>query len=427
MAFQINWVPTPGQNNGFVTNNTGKIQVILDSAQNSFVSNPYNSPLYICIPPTTFQGGDLSSPTLYDAAKFLAANGILGTVQNPSINYNGKKIVGGKFTLNGNPCGRYEYNILAGGTTLVQASVATLFSSTPDICSFIVCKGNLTLASSTVLIPNVNPSYTPPSTGTYAYPNDPDAKRRLFMVVYVTGNLTFTDTSSSISMSACGGNTDTTGANIGSFNIPIANNIYNSSTPNITPVIQSVGGAGGNSVSSLGGNGNTGTNGASTTSSLTTGGGGSGSANQAASGAGGTGSAFSGGAGGGSSTKSNPGFDGSSLGGAGGNGSVGSGAGGTGNLGGSGGTAGLTGTGGILIIICEGNITPNGASVQANGVNSAATGSYGGGASGGGITVVIQSSSTGSFPSTKSAGGGITGSAGGAGGNGSAYNYGINS
>jgi len=424
MSFTFQWVPTPGQNNNFVANNNGTGHSIIDPTQ----QNPFDSPLYICIPPTTFQGGNSGSDTIYNFAKLIAyGTPTVTTVQNPGLNYNGKRFGGGTFTLGGNPCGNYEYNVLT-TTTLNQTSVATLFSSNLDLSTWIVVRGNLTIASSTVLIPNVNPSYTPPSTATYTNPPDPNAKRKLFMVVYVTGNLIFTDSSSSISMSACGGNTDTTGANIGSFNITIANNIYNNSTPNITPVIQSVGGAGGNSVSSAGGNGNNGNNGASSSdgSSLTTGGGGSGSATQAASGAGGTGSAFSGGAGGGSSLKSNPGFAGSSLGGAGGNGAASAGAaGGTGNPYGTAGTNGLTGTGGLLIIICEGNITPNGATVQANGVNSAATGSYGGGASGGGITVVIQSSSIGNFPGTKSLGGGNTGSAGGAGGNGSGFNYGL--
>jgi hypothetical protein len=419
MAFQINWVPTPGQNNGFVTNNTGKIRVILDSAQNSFVSNPYNSPLYICIPPTTFQGGDLSSPTLYDAAKFLAANGIFGTVQNPSINYNGKKIVGGKFTLNGNPCGTYEYNILAGGTTLVQASVATLFSSTPDICSFIVCKGNLTLDTGATLIPTVTTGYSQNSpTGTAP---DANAIRRLFMVVYVTGSLTLSS-GALISMSGCGGNSDTTGANIASFELPVANSLSTGKSPSI--------GAAGTTPTAPTNATTTGITGPNTARSVDryfTGGGGSGimvgsTGGSTSPGSGGAGSCFSGGTGGGNNSKSAVGStSGSSLGGAGGNTAltVSSGTGGTGNPGGSGVITGNSGTGGILIIIAESAINGTGASVAANGVTSGSSNS--GGASGGGVIIQISGDTSYVANTYVSGGAGIGSSA--AGGAGLSANY----
>lgn len=435
MAFTFRWVPTPGQNNSFVTNNNGTGRAIVNAQQ-----YPFNSPLYICIPPITFQGGDTGAATLYDFARTILTCETPTRVQNPGINYNGNPLsTGGAFTLNGNPCGNYEYNVLAGGTTLTQAMVASLFSSSLDISTWIVVKGNLTIGSGVTLIPNVNPSYTAPGSNTSP---DPDAKRRLFMVVYVTGTLTFADSTSIISMTACGGNSSATGANIGSFNAPIASNLYfGVFDTNINPTIQSVGAAGG--IPSLAGSGITGDNALESLdgSSLSTGGGGSGLADidGGVSGAGGSGSVFSGGTGGGSASKGNTApSNASSLGGTGGNGSEGSTAGGTGNPGGLGdnggvsGVSGSDGTGGIVIIISEGTIIGNGGTVRANGVDSVALDNQAGGASGGGIVAIIKStSSSTNLPSMQTYGGlGATVfgfNTGGFGGSGSAYNYGINS
>jgi len=438
MSFTFNWVSTPGQNNNFVNGsiNGGRARAFLDDGQ----VDPFDSPLYICIPPITFQGGNSGAATLLDFARTIATCGVFSRVQQPGLNYNGNRIsTGGTFTLNGNPCGNYEYNVLEGGTTLTQASIATLFSSTNDVSSWIVCKGNLTIGAGAVLIPTVNPTYTAPSKITYATPPDPDAKRRLFMVVYVTGNLIFGNNDSTISMSACGGNTSSTGANIGTFNVPIANNIYYyTGTPPATsasPTIQSVGGAGGASVSSPA-NGQPGGSGAALANFnlLYTAGGGSGKQNGSPdgswfSGAGGSGSAFSGGAGGGAAARSAGATAGSSLGGAGGTSSpsAGSAAGGTGNPGGTGntGTNGLDGTGGVVIIICEGSyIAPEigDGKIYANGVSNNSIGS--GGASGAGLIAFIQSSSAAAAPVLESSGGVATGSAG-SGGNGPTFKYGI--
>lgn len=424
MAFTFNWVSTPGQNNSFVNQsiNGGRATATVDNGQ----LDPFDSPLYICIPPTTFQGGNAGAATLFDFARLIATCGPTTTVQNPGTNYNGNRLsTGGTFTLNGNACGNYEYNVLSGGTTLNQATVATLFSSTLDISTWIICKGDLTIPASVVLIPNVNPSYSAPATTTSP---DPYAKRRLFMVVYVTGNLSISDTSSAISMTGCGGNTSATGANIGTFNIPIATNIYYSGL--VSPIIQNVGAAGGAAVTSA--NGNPGDN-ASTSvdaSALYTGGGGSGNQNPAGanySGAGGSGSAFSGGAGGGSASRNTGATAGSSLGGVGGSGSSGANSvGGTGNPGGTGGIAsGSTGTGGVLVVICEGTISSGGGTLRANGINSVISGSQEGGAAGGGIVAVIKSSST-TFTAVEVAGGNRT-NVGGPGGNGNSFTYGINS
>ena len=170
MSFTFNWVPTPGQNNSFVNesvNGGGRARAIRDDGQ----LDPFDSPLYICIPPITFLGGNASAANIYDFAKLLATCGPRSTVQNPGIDYRGNRInTGGTITLNGNAFGNYEFNLLP-TTILDQATVATLFSTTEDISTFIVVKGNLTIEGDTTLKPNVNPSYSPPGTNTAP---DPD-------------------------------------------------------------------------------------------------------------------------------------------------------------------------------------------------------------------------------------------------------------
>jgi hypothetical protein len=412
MAYTFSWVPTTGQNNSFVqNNNTGKGYAVVQTQQ-----NPFNSPLYICVPPTTFQGGDAGAASLYDFAMLLATTGQTFTVANPAINYNGKRLGGGRLTINGNPCGNYEYNILP-TTTLIQTSVATLFSSTNDISSWIVCKGNLTLDAGITLIPTVTTGYSQNSPTATA--PDGNVYRRLFMVVYVTGTLTL-GTGALISMSACGGNSDTLGANIASFQIPVANGLTTGSpsiaaqgssttAPTFTTTVGIAGPAG---VKSL--------------DRYSTGGGGSGymvgaSGGATSPGSGGAGSCFSGGTGGGNNNKGGSGStSGSSLGGAGGDtpGTVSSGTGGTGNPGGTGTTQGNAGTGGILIIIA-GSISGASGSLAANGVTSGSSNS--GGASGGGIILQISGDSTYIVTTYTSGGAGISSSA--AGGTGIAGNY----
>lgn len=389
MAYTFSWVPTPGQNNSFVTNNNGTGRAIVNAEQ-----YPFNSPLYICIPPITFQGGDAGATTLYDFAKTIATCGTPTRVQQPAINYNGKQIGGGALTVNGNPCGNYEFNVLADGTTLEQTDIANLFSTANDLSSWIVCRGDLILGSNVTLIPNVSGGYTrndPLATGA-----DASAKRRLFMVLYVTGNLTFGITSL-ISMSACGANSSSTGANIASFEIPVANGLTGpldvkiaaaGDTPT-APDLETYTGISGPS-------------GTVVSNVYSTGGGGSGfveggDAAVYAPGSGGAGSCFSGGAGGGTSDKlttTQP-TSGSSLGGIGGTtgNTVPSGYGGTGNPGGAGPNTGISGTGGILIIIVGGGMLATGdGSLAANGVTSGPTNS--GGASGAGIILQLTGNGT---------------------------------
>jgi hypothetical protein len=430
MSFTFSWVSTPGQNNNFVNGsiNSGRARAFLDDGN----VDPFDSPLYICIPPITFLGGDAGAANIYDFAKLLRTC-TLTTVENPGIDYRGHTIkTGGALTLNDIPFGNYEFNVLP-TTLLDQATVATLFSNTNDKSTFIVVKGNLTIGANVTLVPTVNPSYTKPINPTQP---DPDAKRRLFMVVYVTGNLTFANNSSLISMTACGGNSSAQGADIGFDPVPVASNVYyynGSSSSQISPQIQYLGGSGGAGVTNGSGNsGSAGTIGGDG-STISTGGGGSGNQVGGAdiySGGGGNGSAFSGGAGGGSSRELEGATAGSGFGAKGGDGAPagedGGTVGGTGNPGGDGSSSsGNTGTGGVLIVICEGNLGTTGR-LRANGVDGASNGGdQGGGASGGGIVVVIQPSSTGNIPTTTVDGGNA--SPGGSGGAGNSVKYGINS
>ena len=438
MSFTFNWVSTPGQNNNFVNGsiNSGRARAFLDDGQ----VDPFDSPLYICIPPITFLGGNAGAATLFDFAKLIATCGPSVTVSESANDYRGNRIqTGGQLTIDGNPCGNYEFNVLPSGTNLTQGPIATLFSDTNDVSTWIVCKGNLSIDTDATLIPTVAPEYTRPSMEGYTHPPDPNAKRRLFMVIYVKGQLIFA-LNSKISMSACGGNSSSTGANIASFNIPIANNLYYGEEETRNPTIQSIGGVGG--VGVLDAPGNPGQSAAPVDgSTLSTGGGGGGSGVggdevQHTSGAGGNGSPFSGGAGGGSATKFGGGgtsaTNGSSLGGAGGNGSTFSASGypfgGTGNPAGTGdlGNNGYNGTGGVLIIITEGGFAYEDATIDANGVDGNGFSTDGGGASGGGIVAIIQPTALDNPPTISVAGGGGQTNACGIGGEGQTAKYGIN-
>ena len=258
------------------------------------------------------------------------------------------------------------------------------------------------------------------------------------MVIYVTGTLTFADSNSIVSMTACGGNSSPTGANIGSFDVPIASSVYTvtgGGTNIVNPVISSSGGVGGVGLNNGDGNYGNGFVADVTNVECGTGGGGGGSAvgNFNLSGDGGTGSCFSGGPGGGSTTGLSGATAGSNEGGAGGSGAGNDdqyyvlNVGGTGNPGGTGSdTNGFNGTGGVVVVITEGAFETGG-NIKANGVNGANNGTVGGGASGGGIIVLIQnSSSNNNIPTLQVTGGGTAGY-GGFGGAGESKKYGINS
>ena len=191
-------------------------------------------------------------------------------------------------------------------------------------------------------------------------------------------------------------------------------NVY---TPADMGVVPSIGGAGGAGVSN--GAGTAGTAGLG----RRCGGGGAGGRRADGysgyfSGSGSAGTCYSGGSGGGGSNQTSNGSAGAGYGGAGGAGAVSCG-GGSGNPGGGGGGTGESGTGGLLVIVCTGNIViGSGGIVSANGSAGAASSYGGGGGSGGGSVNVFygrELANNGSIAASGGAGG-ATGYPGGAGG-----------
>ncbi len=325
---------------------------------------------------------------------------ILSTARDLSTTFSGQTIAptsGGALTINSQSVGNYEYTVKNGDQTISSFTASDWFTTTQDtVSSWIIVNGNLTINSGQTLIPSV---------------------RKLFTVVYVSGNLVV---NGSMSMSGRGANHSGTG-NSGGATTAVAIRIGTGTFSAVTnPQIPATGGAGGNGVSGINGtnNGIAGSNGGS-------GGGGAGYRFQgtAVSGSGSAGTCFTGGTGGGAAYNAGTGGNGGANGGAGGQGVPTNSniiTGGTGNPGGNDGTtqAGGTGTGGTLIVIVAGSLTGTG-SIVANGVNSNRIGGGApGGASGGGSVNVLFGTNP-SGPSTLAANGG-SGLSGGNGGNGTA-------
>ena len=337
----------------------------------------------------TFLGGDVSSASILTAARTIV---------------NGEKtstpLTGGILTINSESVGSYDYKV-ANTTTVSGFSASDWFTSTQDTHSSWICiNGNLTINSGQTFIHSV---------------------RKLFTVIYVTGNLVI---NGSISMTGRGANhsgTGTSGGYTAPVDIRIGTGSFSSGGTISNPQIPGTGGAGGAVRSTDGANnGTTGTNGG-------TGGGGSGyafSSGTAGSGSGGT--SFSGGSGGGGAyggTGANAGING----GAGENGSQQTGSlvtGGAGNLGGTlKASAGADGTGGTLIIIVEGSLSGSG-SVVSNGVAvTRFSGTVPGGATGAGSVNVLFGTNP-SGVSVLATGG--SGQSGGNGGGGTARKFALN-
>jgi hypothetical protein len=286
----------------------------------------------------------------------------------------------GSLTLGSTTFTNYDLTVAQGNTTVSAFSASTWFTSTEDTSpAWIVVNGDLTI--------NGGQTFTP-------------AVRKLFTVLYVTGNLVV---NGSISMTARGANHSGTGNSSGSVaaaSIPIATGTYSGIG---NPVVPAAGGAGGTTQSTdypnpyrtLAGAGLNGSGGG-------TGGGGAGPAFKASVGYVGNGSAgtsFTGGSGGAGISENiatkNTVIDARTNGGAGGAGISSTSGGGTGNPGGSGGggLTGTSGTGGILIVICGGTISGSG-TIQANGVTAASAAGYvtGGSSGGGSVTVLFKTS-----------------------------------
>ena len=328
---------------------------------------------------------------------------------------------GGALTINGQALGNYEYAVRPGETVASSWTEANYFSTTEDtVSSWIVFNGNVT----------IDASFT---TGAPMRPT----KRKLFTVVYITGNLTMNGV---LSMTGRGANHSGTGNSGGAttaVNIRVATGSFSQTAPSVTtisnPQIPSTGGSGATSRGSTGS-----TSGTAGTSGGTGGGGGgtwfsaggtvgAGSAGTCFSGGSGTGAVYTGGAG---TSTSNAGSNGG-AGSAGVQTDVQIGSGGAGNPGGLGyyvGSAapdksypsidGGSGTGGVLIVIVEGTLASSVGSATrftADGLAGGTLGGVSGGGSGGGSLNIFYKI-LGTVP-------GMTATAGGNGGAGTARRF----
>lgn len=373
-----------------------------------------------------------SKPGLqFNSAGTIAAQSILSLARSivndvyPPYNFTETPQDAGSLEINGSSVGLLDIMLIPGQT--IDPSIPTansqLFSEREDVASaWIIVKGNLTLEDSLI-----QPS-----------------KRKLFTVVYVTGNLTINGTSA-ISMTQRGANHSGTG-NSGGATTPQLINLG----PNTRIAAEGAAGAALNDVPDTAA---TGSNGSTLQTGLQSGGGGGGwndtpefNYGAATMGTGAAGTCFSGGSGGGGSANpADNAISGDALpdGGQGGLGIDRSGAdrnpAGAGNPNGSGEEGRYTdndGTGGTLIVIVEGTISTN----NSGSALFTAQGTRGvwfdsgvnyitppfGGSSGGGIVVVAAQNGS-SFITNVTAAGGGNPLAGANAGNGAAVAYNLSS
>lgn len=332
-----------------------------------------------------------------------SANDVLSFARTLSTTYltsDATPTDGGALTLNSQSVGNYEVTARKSNTTISSFTASDWFTNTKDTTSsWIIINGNLTINSGQTLIPPV---------------------RKLFTVVYVTGNLVV---NGSISMTARGANHSGTGDS-GGATTAVAIRIGTGTFSTVSnPQIPATGGAGGAVRSTTGANnGTTGTNGGS-------GGGGSGYAfSGGTAGSGAAGTAFSGGPGGGGAY-GGTGGNAVENGGAGGNGSQQTGILVTGGAGNPGGTlkasAGGDGTGGTLIVIVEGSLSGSGTIVSNGTAVTRFSGTVPGGGSGAGSVNVLFGTNPSSAVTVTATGG--DGLSGGVGGNGTARKLAIGS
>lgn len=336
-------------------------------------------------------GGNQSSGSIYELLQTMAS----WCAASPTA--------GGTLTVNSQSMGSYDYTVKDGNQTVSSFSNADWFTATADSRSaLIVVKGSLTINSGQTFIPSA---------------------RKLFTAIYVTGDCSI---GGSVSMSARGANhSAATGSNITAVAIRIATGTFSGVTNPEVPAAGANGSTGISGTNSCAANASDGTNGQ-------TGGGSAGchdstGSSLSVSGDGSAGTSFSGGTGGGAARQSlGDAGDGGIDGGAGGA-SFNSGTtlgGGAGNPGGVGspasGNPGQSGTGGVLFLICAGELSGSGTIVAA-GANGGGSDQEAGGSSGGGSITVMYGADTSTI--TPSAPGGVaSGSspAPGRGGNGTA-------
>ena len=314
--------------------------------------------------------GNLNAGSILSGARFLSNN------TTPT----GGPVTAGTVTINSQSMGSFDY-ITTGTTTISSFTNSDWFTTTDDTRSaWILVKGDLTINSGQTVIPT---------------------NRKLFTVIYVTGNLVV---NGSISMTRRGANHSGTGTS-GGYTAPVDIRIGTGTFSAVTnPQIPAAGGAGGSTRST------TGTNAGTAGSNGGTGGGASGNKSSLGStigtaGAGAAGTCFCGGGSGGSVYNTGvggpyTGGDAVANGGKGGDGG-GQGAGnqvaigGAGNPGGTGyyfGSAdsradGVTGLAGVLIVICEGSLSGSG-SIVSDGTPAGSFGANGTGGGGGSVNVL---------------------------------------
>lgn len=334
-------------------------------------------------------------PSLPPAAPLGVSSDIFSfarTLLSTFSNFDVAPSVGTALTVNNQSIGTYEYTTRKNSTSISSFNASDWFTSTKDtVSSWITVNGDLTIDAGQILTPSV---------------------RKLFTVLYVSGNLICNGT---ITMTGRGSNHSGTGDS-GGFIAPVDIRIGSGTFTSVTnPQIPSSGGTGGSGITED----NSRNNGVDGSNGGTGGGGSGGKFGGTRSGTGSAGTCFSGGTGGGG-TSAGTSSNGATNGGAGGDFSGTQASGGTGNPGGSieSPYKGGNGTGGTLIVIVGGTLFGNG-TISANGVaGSGGTGTAGGGASGGGSVTVLYGSDSSSITPVASGGtinGGLAGGAGGSG------------
>lgn len=326
----------------------------------------------------TFSAGNISAGSVAVIAK-----GMANSTPSTSV-----PTAGGTMTINGVSLGSYDYTIKTGNQTVASFTNSDWFTSTEDTRSaWIVVTGDMTINSGVTFQPS---------------------NRKLFTVLYVTGDLTVSGT---LSMTAKGANHNGTGVSGGATTkgaIRIVDGTFSSVT---NPQVPADGGAGGTTSYTASQPGSAGTAGG-------TGGGGAGTNDNNTFGFGAGGTSFSGGSGGGggrfhsgitniggNAATANGGAGGAALAAGGPYPTANPSSGGGGNNGGAGGeNAGNNGTGGVLFVFVEGTLRGSGA-VEAKGVNGANASERPGGATGGGSVTIISPLDSSSF--TPSASGGV--------------------
>lgn len=338
--------------------------------------------------PTAFAGSNVSYASVAELGRAMAlATGLAGNAT-----------AGGTLSINSLSLGSYDYAIKNGNQSVSSGfTVSDWFTATQDSRSaFVAVKGDLTINAGAVFTPSV---------------------RKLFTVIYVTGNLVV---NGEISMTARGANHSSTGSNITARDIRVDVGTFGGVTNPTIPAAGAAGGPSQTTVPSAGIVGSTGVNGQS-------GGGGSGGVEESgASGDGAAGTSFSGGPGGGGTRAggTNAANDGQANGGRGGDAYLGNSVGnrgvsaGAGNPGGSNaiGSSGSSiavaqsGTGGTLLIFVEGNITGTG-TISSKGSNGgvAQFGGNGAGSGGGAIDLLCGTFSGPTVTSDGGIGGSNTG------------------